>query len=212
MIDHRIIDPRTPCRILYNSINSVTSKTNRRRSNNSLLPPLFETPIDSKNFFPLLLPRLKGFFDCVHACTHTTKRIISRWRIMIGRYNGINSLHRAESYIVRPWMNFFFEQIATLSPHEGSKREGERERERINPLALASNQRTKRVVDIYTISYIYIYIRIFLSIQETRVARIFIKEFHAGREIFSNDTISIFDRKSRGREAVLANEKIYIYI
>lgn len=59
-------------------------------------------------------------------------------------------------------MNFFFEQIATLSPHEGSKREGERERERINPLALASNQRTKRVVDIYTISYIYIYIRIFL--------------------------------------------------
>lgn len=44
------------------------------------------------------------------------------------------------------------------------------------------------------------------------MARIFIKEFHAGREIFSNDTISIFDRKSRGREAVLANEKIYIYI
>lgn len=163
MIDHRIIDPRTPCRILYNSINSVTSKTNRRRSNNSLLPLLFETPIDSKNFFPLLLPRLKGFFDCVHACTHTTKRIISRWRIMIGRYNGINSLHRAESYIVRPWMNFFFEQIATLSPHEGSKREGERERERINPLALASNQRTKRVVDIYTISYIYIYVSFFRS-------------------------------------------------
>lgn len=29
-----------------------------------------------------------------------------------------------------------------------------------------------------------IYIRILLSIQETRVARIFIKEFHAGREIF----------------------------
>lgn len=159
MIDHRIIDPRTPCRILYNSINSVTSKTNRRRSNNSLLPPLFETPIDSKNFFPLLLPRLKGFFDCVHACTHTMKRIISRWRIMIGRYNGINSLHRAESYIVRPWMNFFFEQIATLSPHEGSKREGERERERINPLArwLRTNEQNESLTFVQFLIYIYIY-------------------------------------------------------
>lgn len=162
MIDHRIIDPRTPCRILYNSINSVTSKTNRRRSNNSLLPPSIWDTDWLEEFLPPSPPSSKRVFR-LRTCTHTTKRIISRWRIMIGRYNGINSLHRAESYIVRPWMNFFFEQIATLSPHEGSKREGERERERINPLALASNQRTKRVVDIYTISYIYIYVSFFRS-------------------------------------------------
>lgn len=154
MIDHRIIDPRTPCRILYNSINSVTSKTNRRRSNNSLLPPLFETPIDSKNFFSLLLPRLKGFFDCVHACTHTTKRIISRWRIMIGRYNGINSLNLI-SY-GREWISSLNKsQLCRLT--KGVRgREREKERELIHSRWLRTNEQNESLTFIQFLIYIYV--------------------------------------------------------
>lgn len=156
MIDHRIIDPRTPCRILYNSINSVTSKTNRRRSNNSLLPPLFETPIDSKNFFPLFLPRLKEFFDCVHACTHTTKRIISRWRIMIGRYNGINSLNLI-SY-GREWISSLNKsQLCRLT--KGVRgREREKERELIHSRWLRTNEQNESLTFIQFLIYIYMYL------------------------------------------------------
>lgn len=92
-----------------------------------------------------------------------------------------------ESCIVWPWMNFSFEQIDLSQLCRLTKGE----RERIN--------RRKRVIDICTISYTYICI--LLSIQETRLARIFIKEFHAGREIF-------FFRMTRYRFSIGSVEKV----
>ena len=114
-----------------------------------------------------------------------------------------NSLHRilhrmaVNEFLV--WTNW---PLATLSPHEGNKRGRERE--------LIEGNESLTFVQFL----IHIYVSFFRSKRRGWRGFSLKNSTRAERYFFSNDTISIFDRlcrKSRGREAVLANEKkIYI--